>query len=194
MNKLDKQIMRNVKRLAQRECANYADGSCLKDECPCYAVNPAHGTVHNGAIGCDYFLKAVQPTDPELNTAIWHEIFREEGAAGEGWKAYVRCHKPFLPASNHQRYCAECGTAAKQTRRREKQHRYRARKNIPAQRYLLEQKKARKNKISRTPRRVGRYIGRPASEGFLFTIRTGCSYEARHELNERQGECGVYRF
>ncbi len=37
-------------------------------------------------------------------------------------------------------YCAEYETAAKQARSMEKQHRYRARKNIPAQRYLLELK------------------------------------------------------
>ena len=70
MNKLDKQIMRNVKRLAQRECANYSNGSCPPDECPCYAVTPAYGTIHYGAIGCDYFLKAVQPVDQELNIAV----------------------------------------------------------------------------------------------------------------------------
>ena len=97
MNKLDKQIIRSAKRLAQKECSNYADGSCLPEGCTCYAVNPAYVTIHDGAIGCDYFLKAVQPTAPELSTAVWHEIFREEEAAGEGWKACVRCHKPFLP-------------------------------------------------------------------------------------------------
>ncbi len=76
MNKLDKQIIRNAKRLVQRECANY---------------------------------------------------------------------------------CAEYETAAKQARSMEKQHRYRARKKMPTQRYFLEQKKARKNKTSRTPTR-GRTI------------------------------------
>lgn len=100
MNKLGDQIIRSAKRFAQKECANYANGSCLPDECPCYVVNPAYGTIHEGAIGCDYFLKAVQPADPELNTAVWHEISREEGAAGEGWKCVSAAISPlFLPAT-----------------------------------------------------------------------------------------------
>ena len=100
MKHLDNQIIRSAKRLAQRECANYANGSCLSDECPCYAVNPAYGTIHDGAIDCDYFLKAVQPVDQELNIAVWHEIFREEGTAGEGWKVCIRCQGPlFQPAT-----------------------------------------------------------------------------------------------
>ena len=65
MKHLNNQIIRSAKRLAQRECANYSNGSCLLDECPCYAVTPAYGTIHDGAIGCDYFLKAVQPVDQE---------------------------------------------------------------------------------------------------------------------------------
>ena len=131
MNKLDDQIIRSAKRFAQKECANYANGSCLPDECPCYVVNPAYGTIHEGAIGCDYFLKAVQPADPELNTAVWHDAFQEEGAVGEGWKMCVRCHKPFVPASNRQRYCAACGAEVKKVRSREKQRRYRERLKTP---------------------------------------------------------------
>lgn len=131
MKHLNNQIIRSAKRLAQRECANYSNGSCLLDECPCYAVTPAYGTIHDGAIGCDYFLKAVQPVDQELNIAVWHEIFREEGTAGEGWKVYFRCQKPFIPASNRQLYCVSCGAVAKQIRIREKQRRYRERKKRP---------------------------------------------------------------
>ena len=131
MKHLDNQIISSAKRLAQRECTNYTNGSCLLDECPCYAVNPAYRTIHDGAISCDYFLKAVQPSDQELNTAVWHEIFREEGSAGEGWKACVRCHKSFVTDSNRQRYCASCGAVAKQIRIREKQRRYRERKKRP---------------------------------------------------------------
>jgi hypothetical protein len=39
----------------------------------------------------------------------------------------VRCHKPFVPASNRQRYCAACGAEVKKVRSREKQRRYRER-------------------------------------------------------------------
>ena len=95
-------------------------------------INPAYQTIHDGAVNCDYFLEAVLPMQPELNTAVWHELLREEGQAGEGWKECVCCHRPFLPSSSRQRYCADCGVAAKQTRIREKQRRYRERQKTPA--------------------------------------------------------------
>lgn len=127
MGQHDTEIMRSVKRLAQKECVNYADGFCLLADCPCHVLNPAYKTIHDGAIACDYFLLAVLPLDAELNTAVWHEIYRGEDQAGEGWKECVRCLKPFIPGSNRQRYCASCGAAAKQARIREKQRRYRER-------------------------------------------------------------------
>ena len=127
MSQQDIQIMRSVKWLTQKECANYADGFCLPVDRPCHVLNPAYKTIHDGAIVCDYFLLAVLPLDAELNTAVWHEIYRGEDQAGEGWKECVRCHKPFIPGSNRQRYCVSCGAAAKRARSREKQRRYRER-------------------------------------------------------------------
>ena len=126
MSQQDTQIMGSVKRLAQKECAKYADRICLPADRPCHVLNSAYKTMHDGAIACDYFMLAVLPLDTELNTAVWHEIYRREDQAGEGWKECVRCHKPFIPGSNRQRYCASCG-AAKQARIREKQRRYRER-------------------------------------------------------------------
>ena len=128
MSQQDAEIMRSVKQLAKKECANYANGFCLPDDRPCYVLNPAYKTIHDGAVDCDYFLLAVLPLNVELNTAVWHEICREEDQKGEGWKECVRCHKPFIPGSNRQRYCASCGEAANQARSREKQRRYRERR------------------------------------------------------------------
>ena len=127
MSLQDAEIMRSVKQLAKKECANYADGFCLLADRPCHVLNPAHKTIHDGTVDCYYFLLTVLPLDAELNTAIWHEIYREENQVGEGWKECVRCHNPFIPASNRQRYCASCGAAAKQARIRDKQRRYRER-------------------------------------------------------------------
>lgn len=82
----DKEIIRDAKRLATKECANWQDGSCLPDERPCHMINSAYSTIHDGAIDCDWFVQAVLSLQPELRTAYWHEIFREDGDAGEGWK------------------------------------------------------------------------------------------------------------
>ena len=138
MNQIETQIMRSIRQLAQKECANYDNGCCLPEDRPCHVISPAYKSIHDGAVGCDYFLEAVLPLQPELNTAVWYELLREEDQAGEGWKECVRCHKPFIPGSNRQRYCdrqrycADCGAAAKQARSREKQRRYRERQKTPA--------------------------------------------------------------
>lgn len=128
MMKQDKEIIRSVRKPAGKECANWQDGFCVWDDCPCHLINPAYDSVHDGCVDCDWFVQSVLPRDPELRSQYWHEIFREEGAAGEGWKECARCHKPFVPGSNRQKYCAECGKVAKRARDRRKQQRYRLRK------------------------------------------------------------------
>ena len=127
MSRFDDHIKRSIRQLAQKECANYEKGRCLPEDRPCHVISPAYRTIHDGAVGCDYFLLAVLPLDAELNTVVWHELLREEDQAGEGWKECVCCHKSFIPGSNRQRYCAECGAAVRQARSREKQRRYRER-------------------------------------------------------------------
>ena len=127
MTKQDNQIMRSAKLLAQKECANYDNGRCLPEDRPCYILSPTYKTIHDGAVDCDYFLSAVLPLQPELNAGVWHEMLREEDQVGERWKECIRCLKPFIPGSNRQRYCAECGAAAKQAGNREKQRRRRER-------------------------------------------------------------------
>lgn len=131
MSQQDTHIMRSIKQLARKECANYANGFCLPANRPCHVLNPAYKAIYDGAVDCDYFLLAVLPLELELNTAVWHEIYREEGQAGEGWKECVRCHKPFIPASNRQRYCASCEASVKQARSMENQRRYRERQKMP---------------------------------------------------------------
>lgn len=128
VRKQDDQIMRGVRLLAKKECAYYDSAVCLCNERPCRVIHPTYKTVHDGAVDCDFFLHAVLPAQPELNVAVWHEILREDGRAGDGWKVCARCYRPFIPSCNRQRYCAGCGKAAKKARIREKQRRYRARK------------------------------------------------------------------
>lgn len=131
MNIPEKQILCSVKQLAQKECANNFNGVCLPMDRPCYVINPAYQKIHDGVVDCDYFLSTVLPLQPELNTVVWHEILREEDQTGECWKECTSCHKPFIPVSNRQQYCTNCGTIAKQIRNRKKQRRYRARKKHP---------------------------------------------------------------
>ena len=119
--------MRSIRQLAQKECTNYDNGCCLLGDRSCHVISPIYKTVHDGAVNCDYFLEAVLPLQPELNTTVWHEICRGEDQAGEDWKECVRCHKSFILGSNRQRYCTSCGEIAKQTRIKEKQRRYRKR-------------------------------------------------------------------
>lgn len=75
MSQQDNEIMRGVKRLAQKECANYADGFCLPGDRPCHVLNPTYKTIHDGAITCDSILTeydeqhiTVRVQDPDSNT------------------------------------------------------------------------------------------------------------------------------
>ena len=122
---LDRQIIREAKHLAKKECAGYSEGQCLECDSPCHVIHPVYRTIHDGAINCDWFIRAVLPLQPDLHTAYWHEIFREAGAAGAGWKECLRCRKPFIPGSNRQQYCKNCGAAISRASNRERQRRYR---------------------------------------------------------------------
>ena len=55
MSQQDAEIMRSVKQLAKKECANYANGFCLPDYRPCHVLNPAYKTIRDGAVACDFF-------------------------------------------------------------------------------------------------------------------------------------------
>lgn len=130
IRKREKQILRRVKRLIQKECANYVRGDCLANDALCDVIHSEFVTIHNGVIACDYFLRSVLPSDPEMHSVILHEIYRQEDSAGEGMKECIRCHKPFIPACNRQKYCSSCGDKAKRVRIRLKQRRYRERKKV----------------------------------------------------------------
>ena len=57
--KHDKEIIRDVRKLATKECANWCDGSCLPYDTPCSVINPAYSIVHDGCVDCDCFVQAV---------------------------------------------------------------------------------------------------------------------------------------
>ena len=130
IRKRDKQVLRRIRRLAETDCANFSKGNCLEKDVSCDVTHEQFSSIHNGIITCDYFLEAVLPTDPELSSLIWFEILRADDEAGEGWKQCVRCHKPFIPVCNRQKFCKACGEEAKLARARLKQRRYRERKRL----------------------------------------------------------------
>lgn len=125
MMKQDKEIIRDVRKLVTKECANWCDGSCISEDRPCHVINPAYSTVHDGCVDCDWFIQAVLPLRPELWSAYWHEIFRDESNAGKGWKECLRCHKLFVPGSNRQQYCTDCAESNSKAKNRERQRRFR---------------------------------------------------------------------
>lgn len=111
----DNAIKRRCVKLAHEECANYVRGLCVDpdryEECECDCIN--HYTVMDGAINCDYFLLCVLPLDKELNELVWAEIHKaieDEREAGKHQCAL--CGKWFVPGSNRQKYCMECGYKA----------------------------------------------------------------------------------
>lgn len=124
MSKDETQIRKQLQRLAVQECANYMDGMCVEEDRPCHVLLPQY-TIHDGAIGCDYFLEAVLPLDKELNRVVWAKIdephwapwiVEEDAETGAQLHHCCECGKVYRPASNRQKYCLACGKAAKRKR------------------------------------------------------------------------------
>ena len=97
-----------IRRLVTSLCANYdREYGCLPLDCPCYML----GKCWTGAY-CRYFLEAVLPNDPVLETALTHE-----GPAPETRPCPV-CGRPFLP-DGRTRYCSPaCAGAAHRQQQR----------------------------------------------------------------------------
>ena len=78
--------------LIKRSCANYSDGLCLPLDCTC----PQSVSY---SLLCKYFRNAVLPADRNLTADI----------LGGHRKNCVNCGAPFVPNSNRQKYCDQCG-------------------------------------------------------------------------------------
>ena len=74
---MDKQLIGQIRTLVHKECCNYISGKCVYEH-DCTVINPSFSSIHDGAIGCDYFLECVLPIDPELNRIVWAELLRDE--------------------------------------------------------------------------------------------------------------------
>ncbi len=130
----DDELKKRCIRLALNECAYCIDGKCFdpylvfrdgqKDEPPCFAVTNKY-SIADGGITCDWFLLSVLPLDKELNRLVWAEINKpapclygadEPLSIADQGQACVLCGKPFMPASNRQRFCAACAKDAERKR------------------------------------------------------------------------------
>lgn len=93
----DNKLKRACNAFAEKECANNFDGWCVPKDCPCFVYEP------NGWV-CTWFLNAVVP----LNDVLQASIMRKLGEATKDSKKCDCCGNAFIPASNRQRYCADC--------------------------------------------------------------------------------------
>lgn len=124
---MERQMIRQIRTLAHKECCNYIDGKCI-----CHGnftvINPRYPPIHDGAIDCDYFLECVLPIDPELNRIVWGELLREEDMIRPDERSCICCGATFVPGSSRQQYCPHCKPRHEQLRNRHKQRSYYQRK------------------------------------------------------------------
>lgn len=120
----DKKIIRQCRSLAEKECANYSDRLCLPEDRTCHVINSQYATIQEGAIDCDWFIKAVLPNSVELNKLVWHELFSGISSKVSDTRKCERCGEPYVPSSPRQKYCVLCGKAVKKLQNREKQRRH----------------------------------------------------------------------
>ena len=74
-------------------------------------MKPDYESIHDGAIDCDYFLECVLPADWDLNDLVSYALWYDEEDEEElppNMKRCAECQKPFVYASNRQKYCNAC--------------------------------------------------------------------------------------
>ena len=76
-NNPDARILTRCVALARNECCNYWHGLCRETDEKCHLIS-AYPSIHDGAIDCDWFLRAVLPRDKELHKIVRHELEKEE--------------------------------------------------------------------------------------------------------------------
>ena len=107
-------LRKRCNRLIRKLCANYDDGNCLLlddgEACVCPQII-------SFSLLCKYFRRAVLPADKELSADIY-KVHTEPCEI---------CGKGFVPKSNRQKYCAECG---RKVRRRQKAESERKRRRV----------------------------------------------------------------
>jgi len=106
---LDREELRDIKRLAASECANYdREHGCLLLDGKCYM---SYGVAFTCSALCKYYRKAVLPLDPKLEALL----------KGENVADYIRrcavCGKELYSSGNRAKYC---GTCARRVHRRQK--------------------------------------------------------------------------
>ncbi len=121
MTKSDTYLQGACLRLAYNECPYCTDDKmCLLIDLPCaYNLIDMDYSIADGAIGCEYFTKAVLPLDPELNDTVNRLIWAErdlyeddENDTTEFLRQCVDCGKWFTPTNNRQKRCRSCGMIA----------------------------------------------------------------------------------
>ena len=119
--------------LARKECCNFMGGSCVETGGSCHLI-ANYPSIHDGALGCDWFLAAVLPLDQELWKIVRHEIGKEEtldedeetSAAEEPTlRCCTICGKEFIPVTHNQKYCASCREEGKRRNARKRIRRFR---------------------------------------------------------------------
>lgn len=115
----ENQLTRRCVNLAKQQCANYSDGFCLINDCPCnrILVDDKY-SLADGKIGCGWFYAAVLPLDEELNRIVTQLVFAERNLYEDEedekpdptprLKSCKDCGRLFLPNCNRQIRCSEC--------------------------------------------------------------------------------------
>lgn len=108
MGLLDSRLIKEVKKLARNNCANYVSNICIESDKPCH-----YFTAHGANISCDYFEQAVLPSEPlleqEYKTAHGINYVEDKPVTVNVGKCN-RCGDEFVKGSNRALYCNPCKT------------------------------------------------------------------------------------
>ena len=112
----DPKLKKACLAFAKAECANNYDGNCCPQDTQCFAFSLGCGF-------CTWFLNAVLPLNPVLQSAVMEKM----GETPSAGKLCAVCGKPYIPGSNRQRYCPECAKEAARVKHAKRSREYRER-------------------------------------------------------------------
>lgn len=113
-----------IKRLIPKNCANYDHRNCIclddGDTHICAQLNKKSG------IGCYYLLESVLPSFKELYSEIVESNNVSPQEEDIKTKVCLDCKAEFVPKSNNQKYCSDCGEIHKRKNATNRQRKKRA--------------------------------------------------------------------
>lgn len=117
-NEMTSEQSKKVNTLIRAECCNYDNSNCVLLDNGSYQKCPQ---VSNRELNCDWFIEAVLPLNPVLESEVLHD-----SGLNSVQKKCTVCGKPITVQSNRAQYCPKCLIKVKKAQNKARQQKHRS--------------------------------------------------------------------